>query len=269
MPLIMLVRGSGDVGSAVGLTLFKAGYAIVIHDSAQPSATRRKMSFCDAIFDGYAELDGVGAQLLNDISELTARLAIHDLIPLTTLDLSRILAALRPEVLVDARMRKHDQPEDQITLAPFTVGLGPNFIAGKTVHAAVETGWNQELGQVIWHGATRPLEGEPQTIAGHARDRYVYAPAAGVFRTALQVGDMVSAGQEVAHVDEIPLHAPIDGILRGLTHDGVPVARKTKVIEVDPRGAKAQIGGIGERPGRIARGVLEAVKTWESGLAAT
>ncbi len=54
-----------------------------------------------------------------------------------------------------------------------------------------------------------------------------------------------------------------DGILRGLTHDGVPVAKKSKVIEVDPRGEQAQINGIAKRPGRIAQGVLEAVKTWE------
>ena len=83
------------------------------------------------------------------------------------------------------------------------------------------------------------------------------------------MGNMVSAGQEVARVDEIPLHASIDGMLRGLTLDGVPVARKTKVIEVDPRGVKAPISGIGGRPGRIARGVLEAIKTWECGLVAT
>lgn len=268
MSFIILVRGSGDVGSAVAHTLFKADYTIVIHDSAQPSATRRRMSFCDAIFDGDAALDGVSAQLFDDISELITRLTSHDLVPLTTLDLPRILAALRPAVLVDARMKKHDQPEVQIALAPFTIGLGPNFVAGETVHAAVETGWNEGLGNVIWHGATRPLEGEPQTIAGHARDRYVYAPAAGVFHTTLQIGTMVSAGQEVAHVGEIPLYAPIDGILRGLTHDNISVARKTKVIEVDPRGAQAQISGIAERPGRIAKGVLEAIKAWECGPAA-
>jgi xanthine dehydrogenase accessory factor len=119
---------------------------------------------------------------------------------------------------------------------------------------------------VIWHGMTRPLEGEPQTIAGHARDRYVYSPIAGVFHTALNLGDMVSAGQEIARVNDIPLLASIDGILRGLTHDGVQVVQKSKVIEVDPRGEQAQISGIVERPGRIAQGVLEAIKTWERGL---
>jgi xanthine dehydrogenase accessory factor len=261
----ILVRGSGDVGSAVALVLFKAGYGVVIHDSAQPTATRRKMSFCDAIFDGKASLDGVNAQLTGDVAELAASLASHASIPVTTFALPAVLAALRPHVLVDGRMRKHQQPEIQIALASFTVGLGPNFAAGETVHAAVETGWNEDLGRVVWEGATRPLEGEPQTIAGHARDRYVYAPEAGVFRTALQIGDAVAAGQEIARIGEISLRSPISGVLRGLTHDGVPVAKKTKVIEVDPRGSAAQITGIAERPGRIAAGVLEAVKQWEQG----
>jgi xanthine dehydrogenase accessory factor len=266
MTQIILVRGSGDIGSAVAHTLFETGYAVVLHDSIKPSVTRRKMSFCDAIYDGHAELAGIPGKLLNDIPQLRAQLILHGLIPITTLEFSLIHSILQPAVLVDARMRKHDQPEAQIKLAPFTIGLGPNFAAGETVHAAVETGWNEELGNVVWNGATRPLEGEPQIIAGHARDRYVYAPAAGIFKTSLQVGAMVSAGQIVAHVDDVSLEAPINGILRGLTHDDVPVAKRTKVIEVDPRGSQAQIAGIAERPRRIAQGVLQAIKTWECSL---
>ncbi len=266
MSLVILVRGSGDVGSAVAHALFHAGYAVAVHDSAKPSATRRKMAFCDAIFDGHTTLAGVSAKCFNDISELTARLAAHDLVVVTTLDFSRALAVLQPDILVDARMRKHDQPEVQITLAPFTIGLGPNFIAGETVHAAVETGWNEDLGKVLRRGATRPLEGEPQTIAGHARDRYVYAPAAGIFRTEARIGDRVMEGQKITSIGENNLHSPISGILRGLTHDGVWVEQKTKIIEVDPRGDPATIAGIAERPKRIAQGVLEAIKLREGSL---
>jgi len=253
------------VGSAAAHILFKSGYSVVLHDSANPSATRRKMAFCDAIFDGQAELAGVSAKLLLSLSEMEERLIALDAIVVTTFDLPQLLSRLQPDVLVDARMRKHDHPELQIALADFTIGLGPNFIAGQTVHAAIETGWNDELGTVVWQGSTRPLEGEPQAIAGHARDRYVYAPVEGVFQTALQIGDIVSAGQEVACIDQVRLCAPIDGILRGLTHDGIPVSRKTKVIEVDPRGKPSLICGIGERPGRIAQGVLKAVRMWEAG----
>ncbi|MBN1570211.1 MAG: hypothetical protein JXA73_20385 [Acidobacteria bacterium] len=254
------MRGSGDVGSAVAHTLFGAGYAVFIHDSPQPTATRRKMAFCDAIFDGVAVLEGVNGKHMINLSEITAHLALHDLIPITSIDLAILISSFRPDVLVDARMKKHEQPEIQIALAPFTVGLGPNFIAGETVHAAVETGWNEAMGKVLWQGATRPLEGEPQKIAGHARDRYVYAPVAGVFQTTCRIGDRVTAGQKVAKIGDSSLHAPISGIIRGLTHDGVPVALKAKVIEVDPRGEPSKITGIAERPRRIALGVLEAIR---------
>jgi len=259
-----MVRGSGDVGSAVAYLLFKAGRAVVIHDSAEPSATRRKMAFCDAVFDGETILEDVRAKLINDIPQIFTALQNRDVVPLTTLDLALILAGLKPAVLVDARMRKHFQPEVQTALAPFTVGLGPNFVAGETVDAAIETGWNEGLGNVIWNGPTRPLEGEPQTIAGHARDRYVYAPAAGIFRTLLEIGSLVTAGQQLATIGDVPLHAPISGMLRGLTRDGVPVSVKTKVIEVDPRGAQSRVTGIAERPGKIANGVLQAIETWEN-----
>jgi len=46
--LRILVRGSGDIGSAVAHRLFEAGYAVVIHDTTQPTTTRRKMAFTDA-----------------------------------------------------------------------------------------------------------------------------------------------------------------------------------------------------------------------------
>lgn len=271
MSLIVVIRGSGDVGSAVAHVLFRAGYRSVIHDSAQPAATRRRMAFTDAIFDGSATLEGVRAELLNTAAGINAALSAGDRVPVSTLDLPLLLNALHPEVLVDARMRKHQEPEIQMTLAPFTIGLGPNFVAGVMVHAAVETGWNEGLGRVLWQGATRPLEGEPQSIAGHARDRYVYAPAAGVFRTDRNIGDIVEAGEEVGRLEGpgTVLSAPISGMLRGLTHDGVPVAFKTKIIEVDPRGPDAKVAGLGERPLRIAGGVHEAVRTWTAKAGST
>jgi xanthine dehydrogenase accessory factor len=177
-------------------------------------------------------------------------------------DFPSLLKNLQSEVLVDARMRKRQQPEDQRGLAPLTIGLGPNFIAGENIDLAVETSWGDALGQVIQQGSTMPLRGEPRLLAGHARDRYVYTPVNGVFSTESQIGDVVQQGQVVAWVDSTSLHAPLAGRLRGLTHAGVPVTQGTKVIEVDPRGDLAEFTGIAERPGRIAQGVLNAIQTW-------
>jgi xanthine dehydrogenase accessory factor len=169
---------------------------------------------------------------------------------------------MQPDVLIDARMRKRSTPEIQRSLTPLTIGLGPNFAAGETTDLAVETNWGEELGKVIECGATRPLAGEPHSIEGHARDRYLYAPIDGQFRTALHIGSSVRAGQVVAQIGPVSLFAPLDGVLRGLTRDDVPVSKGTKVVEVDPRGPAAVVTGIGERPGVIAEGVLSAVRRW-------
>lgn len=261
--LKILIRGSGDVGSAVAHFLFQAGYAVVIHEATQPTATRRDMAFTDAVFEGSVILGGIESQKVNGLPILNGMLIEHKIIPLVTEDFGKTLEVLHPQVLVDARMRKHSQPEAQIQLASLTIGLGPNFIAGETTHLVIETARGDSLGQTIERGSAAPLQGEPNEIEGHARDRYVYAPVAGNFYTSHQIGDKVQAGQEVAHIDSTPLFAPITGTLRGLTHDGVPVSQKTKVIEVDPRIENAQVTGIAERPARIAQGVLHAIQVWE------
>ena len=230
----------------------------MIHDGPQPIATRRKMSFADAAFDGAATLDGVEARTASDLAEIQDLLA-RRVVAVYLGPFAPLAAALDPDVLVDARMRKRAVPESQRGLARVTVGLGPNFQAGVTCDIAVETSWDG-LGAVIHDGPTRRLAGEPRELGGHARARYVYAPDGGIFRTHAQIGDAVTAGQPVATVDGVVLAAPLSGILRGLTRDGVPVTPGTKVIEVDPRGWAAEVAGIGERPRRIADGVVAALR---------
>ena len=170
-----------------------------------------------------------------------------------------MLGAADWSVVVDARMRKREIPEQRRGIAPLTIGLGPNFVAGGNVDLAIETSWGEHLGEVIAVDPTLPLGGEPRPIGGVARARFVYAPNAGRFDTAMQIGDRVEKGAVVATVDGTALCAPISGTIRGLTRDGVDVAIRAKVIEVDPRGDSAAAFGLGERPRRIAEGVFKAL----------
>ena len=259
----ILVRGSNDVGSAVTHALFSAGYTIAIHEFPEPTVTRRKMAFTDAVFDGRTSLNGLEARLIKQSFLLRGILIQRKIVLITICKFEKVIKIIRPHVLVDARMRKHQHPEQQLGLAPLTIGLGPNFIAGNTTHLAIETGWGEHLGQVVRSGAPLPLQGEPKTIDGHARNRYVYAPCAGIFQTAFQPGGPVEQGQEIARIDNTMIRAPLTGVLRGITRSGVPVSVKTKVIEVDPRGEDAQFSGIGERPAIIAQGVLLAIQEWK------
>lgn len=62
MTISVLVRGIGDVGSAVAWVLFKAGRSVVILDDPTPVTHRRMMGFADAMFDGETTLEGVTAR---------------------------------------------------------------------------------------------------------------------------------------------------------------------------------------------------------------
>jgi xanthine dehydrogenase accessory factor len=258
-PRRVLVLGIGDVGSAVAHRLSRAGHRVVIADGPAPTTTRRGMSFADAIFDGTASLAGLTARRVDRAEIAGAAAAASGAIPICIATPDQALAAGNWDVLVDARMRKRDEPPVWCGRAALTIGLGPGFVAGVHVDRAIETSWGPHLGTVLRAGPTQALAGEPNPIDGHGRGRFVYAPAAGPFRTALAIGDKVDAGAPVAQVAGAVLVAPISGVLRGLTRDGVPVFAGTKVIEVDPRGDPTRVLGLGERPARIATGVLDAL----------
>jgi xanthine dehydrogenase accessory factor len=263
-----LVRGVGDVGSAVAHRFHQEGVKTVLHDVPFPAWTRRKMAFTDAVFDGEAELAGVRAERVDDLSVLEDRLA-SNCVAVWVHDLLEITHAFRPDILVDARMRKRHNPEPQMDAARLTIGLGPNFIAKETTHVVIETAWGNTLGTVITDGTAEPQQGGPRMIGGLGIERIVYSPEEGLFTSGFAIGDCVTAGQVVAHVGQAAISAPVDGWIRGLTRSGVPVARRTKVIEIDPRGLDAVFTGIGERPAKIADGVIRAVRAWASPSART
>src|SRR5437879_3016912 len=109
------------------------------------------------------------------------------------------------------------------------------------------------------NGHRHPWQEIPAPTAVTPWDRFVYAPSPGMFRTTALIAEGVKAGQVVATLDGVGLAAPLDGVLRGLTHDGVVVEQGAKCIEVDPGGDIRNVTGIGERPGAIGDAVVRAV----------
>ncbi|MBR0644968.1 xanthine dehydrogenase, partial [Plastoroseomonas hellenica] len=201
----VLVRGVGDVGSAVAVGLLRAGYRVALHDGPAPTTPRRGMAFADAVFDGAARLDGIAARLVESPAALRDALAGGAALPVAVLPFPEMLGAAAWGAIVDARMRKRALPEPQRGLAPLTIGLGPNFIAGETVDLAIETRWGDRLGDIVEAGPTLPLEGEPRAIGGAGRARFAYAPAAGRFETDARIGQAVAAEEVVAAIAGRPL----------------------------------------------------------------
>ncbi|HEY2817911.1 MAG TPA: hypothetical protein VGK44_12370 [Casimicrobiaceae bacterium] len=256
-----IVIGCGDVGSAVAHALHRAGCAVVLIDQADPPWTRRGMAYTDAWYVGAASLAGVDACFCASVRSIPFVLDRRDMVAATTWSWQGVAAALLPIAIVDARVIKRRAPASlKQGAALLTIGLGPGFVAGVHADIAIETAWGSDLGAVLEAGMTKPFEGEPRRIGGAGRERYVYAPRAGRFHTERGIGECVVAGDDVATLDGEPITAPLSGALRGLSARGARVSIGQKIVEVDPRGEPSLCFGLGERPQRIASGVLEALR---------
>lgn len=265
-PPLHIVKSAHDIGSAVAHRLHRAGHATLLLEDPAPVATRRLMCFAGAVHEGRAELEGLSALRCQTVEEARAMLEAGEAIPLLTGNLDAPLPRLQQQpvqVLVDARMRKKAVPPVQIGAAHLTIGIGPGFHAGRQVHRVIESNWGDNLGRVIRQGSSDAYTGKHRVVEGLGAQRYLYAPHAGVFRETLELLAPVQPGQEVGRVDGTPLLSEAGGILRGIAWTGLRVEAGAKLAEIDPTGDPANCQGIGDRPARIAEGVLEAIAGWE------
>jgi len=258
-PLI-LVRGGNDIGSAVAHRLFSAGYPVLILEAPQPLTVRRGMAFAQAVYDGTVTLEGVTAERIASVDEVEDRLRARKAIPVLGVSGDSILAALPPGVIVDARMRKKERSTSRAGDAPLVIGLGPGFNAGVEAHVVIETNRGPNLGRIITEGEADAYTGEPLEIAGHSKDRYLYAPHAGVFRTPHDLGDQVEAGEAIGQVQGTILTAKVGGIIRGIVKSGLQVAEGAKLADIDPRRQQAALSEISGKAWRIADSVLAVIR---------
>jgi hypothetical protein len=176
----------------------------------------------------------------------------------TRLGLLDLIVIQSLEMLVDARMQKHQVKPDLRRLARFAIGLGPGFCSGTNCDIAVETRPDKE-GKVISEGLTEPPDGMSPRLGSYCGERFVRADEAGRWHTAVEIGTRVFKDFVVGYLGNAPLRAPFDGILRGLVRDGTEVPAGVKLFEIDTRGRRAAWTGIDKRSRAIAEGAMAAV----------
>src|SRR5262249_48554325 len=151
----------------------------------------------DALFDGEATLEGVPARHARNLAEVHALWDTENVLPVVAMPEAHLLVTLRPDVVVDATMRRQIVVPDLRTLAPTAVGLGPGFTPGSNCHIAIETQWGNALGAVLLDRSTAAPAGGPPLLGSAGRERFVAAPRAGVWRTRATIGQRVRAGDVV------------------------------------------------------------------------
>jgi len=253
---LAFIKGAGDLATGVALRLWRAGFAVVMTEIEQPTPVRRTVSFAEAVYDGEAQVEGVTAVLAEDATE-AARLAGQRVVAVVVDPEAASREGLKPQLVVDAIIAKRNVGTTMQD-APAVVALGPGFYAGRDCHAVVETMRGHTLGRVIWQGEAIPNTGIPGEIGGKGAERVLRAPGAGVFRATAQIGDVVSAGQIVGYVGDLPLVSTLDGVLRGLLRSGLEVTHGFKTGDVDPRAVPEHCLTASDKALAVGGGVLEA-----------
>lgn len=269
------MRGGGDLATGVIYYLAKAGYRVLVLETLAPAAIRRKAAFCEAVYDGSTQVEGMTAVGISCVSEADKIWELGQ-IPVLVDPKGNAIQALKPQIVVDAILAKKNLGTYR-GMAPFTVGLGPGFTAGKDVDIVIETMRGHDLGRIITEGPALPDTGVPGNIGGYTSERVIHSPAAGKLYGLCRIGDLVKKGQEIAYIvveksenneqienpKRIAVTATISGVLRGLIRDGYPVTKGFKIADIDPRlEQQKNCYTISDKSRCIAGAVLMAVCGW-------
>ena len=229
----ILVRGGGDLASGVIHRLHRCGYRVLILESEMPSAIRRKVSFCDAVYEGESFVEGVLCKRISSLDECE-KVWQEGEIPLLADETGACIKEFAPDAVIDAILAKRNLGTTK-EMAPLTIALGPGFAAGYDVDFVVETMRGHDLGKIIEDGEAIPNTGIPGLIAGVGKERVIHSPAEGVILNKVKIADFVEKGQVIATVGDVPVPASLTGILRGIIRDGYKVHKGMKIADIDPR----------------------------------
>ena len=251
----VLLRGAGELASAVAVTLHRVGFKVLMTELPVPLAIRRTVSFSDAMLNGRSEVEGIQslkADLKNYIEIIN-----DDKIPILE-DSIELLSLIKPNFYIDARMLKTDLI-DRRNNAYFTIGLGPGFKVGANCDSVIETKRGHSLGKVIWHGSAQKNTGIPGTIGGQSKNRVIHAESDGKINWCVNIGDEVQEYQVLGEIANLEIRSQISGIVRGLISPLVNVSSRMKIADIDPRGSEIDYKTISDKARNISRGVLEAM----------
>ena len=251
------VKGGGDIASGVAWRLHRCGLKVFITEIPLPMAVRRKVSFCEAVYDGSAVVEGVEGFRVQKADDIYPAWE-QGKIPVLVDPGCGSKDVIRPDVLVDAILAKKNIGTS-IDDAPLVIALGPGFEAAKDADFVVETNRGHYLGRLLDTGSAEPNTGVPGSVKGITSDRVLRAPGDGLWENKVDIGSSVKKSDIIGYVAGKPVKALIDGVLRGMIRPKITVRTGLKIGDIDPRGQKGYCYSISEKALAISGGVLEGI----------
>ena len=287
-----LVKGGGDLGTGVSLRLKQNNYNVVVSELPEPLAVRRAVALASAVFEGRKTIsgqhrpgraahpfrattpsgqvhpecsdEGVGARLVHGYDDIHSAWRDGDIPVIVGLE-AGILQMIQPLVIVDGIMAKRNTGT-KINDAPIVIALGPGFTAGVDCHAVIETQRGPDLGNIYYTGTVAPDSGIPGEINGETTRRILRAPVDGIFVALKNIGDHVHTDEIIAQVytglaaqNNHPVRSRLNGVIRGIMANGLPVTAGLKVGDIDPRDDPALCFQVSDKAWKIGDSVLKAI----------
>ena len=128
----IVIKGAGDLATGIASRLYHAGHQIVMTEIAVPLTVRRSVALSRAVYENEAEVEDLKGVLVKDAAEAD-RILQRGEIPVLVDPEADIIGSFHPDVVVDAILAKKNLGT-RITDAPFVIGVGPGFYAGKDCH---------------------------------------------------------------------------------------------------------------------------------------
>ena len=259
---MIIVRGGGDIATGTIHRLYRCGYDVLILETDRPTAIRRRVSFCEAVYDGTAVVEGVACSSV-ETEEQCRRMWDLRRIPLMVDPNGKMISKMHPDAVIDAILAKKNLGTNR-RMAPLTAALGPGFCAGEDVDYVIETMRGHDLARILENGTAQPNTGIPGLIAGYGAERVIHAPADGIIHLKTDIGDVVEKGQMLAVItcggESTAVTATLTGVLRGIIRDGFHVSKGLKIADIDPRKEqKKNCDTISDKSRCIAGSVLEVL----------
>lgn len=265
---LIIIRGGGEIATAIACRMHNAGYDVLLLEKARPSAIRREVSFADAVYDGEKTVERLTCYCAENVKAAEALLRSKKITMLVDA-YGRYIKKFRPHILVNTLNGDIEGNRIQYP-ADYVIGLGSGFCAHRDVDCVIETRRGHNLGRLIYEGHAlktrniKDLESETGAL--------FTAGAVGVIRSPRTISNVLRTGDVIAELyDEengrnVEISAPYPGILRGLIHDGYRCLSKDIIVaEVDSRNDPGICFSISEKARCISGAVLEAVLAFESG----
>jgi len=254
----IVVRGGGDLATGVVQKFFRAGFPVVILETAAPTAIRRSVALCEAVYDGCAQVEDMICRRVSGVDELETCWQ-QGIIPLLVDPAGDAIKQIQPSAVIDAILAKRNLGTHK-GMAPVTIALGPGFCAGEDVDVVIETMRGHDLGRLIFQGRAAANTGIPGEINGKSSQRVIHASASGTVVHKKHIGDVVESGEVIltiegthtsgssissastgvapnggALISAAEARAPFTGLLRGLIREGATVPQGMKIADIDPR----------------------------------